>query len=422
MTDAFSAQQQIRQARKSFAAMAATYGMGVFNDSLFRQSAMLLAVAGDRAHLQGWITAAFALPFLLLASPAGWLADRFSKRRVVISAKALELLAMMCGAIAICAGNWPLLMVMVFTMGAQSCLFSPALNGSIPELYPASYVTRANARLKIVVTAMILAGIAASGQALSCRGAGWGGIGVGRLVVAGTVVVISLLGLLGSLGVPYRPPAAPHARPALTGPGDTFRQLAAISRDRLLSIVVAADVYVWFVGALLMPLINVLAMRQFGRGEDVAGYMVAGQVVGVAMGGLLGSRLAVGVRWHRVLPAGALGMGALLAAMGAVPMLPGGWRVGASFVILGLVGVMGGMFLIPCEAFVQVRPAKDRKGTVIAAVNFAVFGGILIGGLAANLLTEVMRLSPSAAMAGAGALSLATGVWLWRALAEEAVE
>ena len=36
--------REVRQARGKFASMVATYGLGVFNDSFFRQSAMLLAV------------------------------------------------------------------------------------------------------------------------------------------------------------------------------------------------------------------------------------------------------------------------------------------------------------------------------------------------------------------------------------------
>ena len=64
--------QQIRRARGKFAAMAASYSLGVFNDNFFRQSAMLLAIAAGRKHYQGWIALLFTLPYLLLAAPAGW--------------------------------------------------------------------------------------------------------------------------------------------------------------------------------------------------------------------------------------------------------------------------------------------------------------------------------------------------------------
>jgi len=60
---------------------------GVFNDSFFRQSAMLLAISEGARSKQGWIMALFTVPYLIVAAPAGWLADRFPKRGVVIAAK-----------------------------------------------------------------------------------------------------------------------------------------------------------------------------------------------------------------------------------------------------------------------------------------------------------------------------------------------
>ena len=95
-----------------------TQFMGAFNDNFFKQAACLLAIASGRAELQGYAGGLFALPFILFAAPAGFFADRFAKRNVVIAAKTLELAAMICGAIGMCIGNWPLILIMVFTMGA----------------------------------------------------------------------------------------------------------------------------------------------------------------------------------------------------------------------------------------------------------------------------------------------------------------
>ncbi len=405
----------IRRARGRFIAMAATYSLGVFNDSFFRQSAMLLAIGCGMKYMPGWIMAVFTVPYLLFASPAGWLADRFSKRHVVIGAKLLELLAMLLGAVGICAGNWWLIMAMVFVMGMQSCLFGPALNGSIPELYPASYVTKANAILKIAVTAAILLGVSAAGLALSFHGDGWAGISIGRLAVAAGAVAISLLGVAGSFGVPDRPAADPHVKFPWSGPLHTLRELALIRRDRLLAIVVSANVFLWFAGAMLIPLINLLAMKQFGCGEDIAGYMVAAEMVGVAAGGALGSMTAKGARWYRLFPFAIGGMGVSLLAVAALPLAPAAMRLPAAFLLLAVTGVFGGAVLIPCEAFVQMRPASNRKGAVIAATNFAVFSGIMLSGPAAN--ATVTALEAGSAMGLLGAAAVIAGLWLRLALA-----
>ena len=131
-----SLKERIRKGRAKFAAMAGTYFVGVFNDNFFKQAALLMAVAAGKSEIQGYATIIFTLPFIVFASQAGWCADRFSKRSVVIAAKLLELAAMIFGALGVLYGNWFLILVMLGIEGTQATIFSPALNGSIPELYP----------------------------------------------------------------------------------------------------------------------------------------------------------------------------------------------------------------------------------------------------------------------------------------------
>jgi len=409
--------EQIHQGRSKFASMAATYGLGVFNDSFFRESSILLALGAGLRHMQGWMMFVFALPYVLFAPWAGWLADRFPKRRVVIVAKWMELAAMLTGAVGICTLNWGFIFAMVFTMGLQSCLFSPALNGSIPELYPAVYVTKANAILKVTVTAMILAGISMAGVAQISEVESWGGIPLAQTSVAIAVVLIAAGGVFLSYGVPYRPAADPKAKFPVAGPWHTLREFARIKDDSLLAKVVSADVFVWFAGSMLFQFVRVMAIEQFGRGKPMAGYLVAAQTVGVAVGGIIGSRLAVGPRWHRILPIGLLAMAAPLLVMDCVPRWDDPNRLTASFVLLALAGVFGGMVLVPCEGFVQVRPAAHRKGAVLASVNFGIFFGILISGPLANLVGRLFVATRGLTLLGG--LTACFGLWLLRALRKE---
>ena len=406
--------QRVRRARGKFAAMATAYGLGVFNDSLYRQSAMLIAVAAGRSNIQGWTMFIFTLPYLIFASPAGWLADRFPKRRVVIGAKVMELVAMICGAVGICTGNWPLILVMVFVMAWQSCLFSPALNGSIPELYPAEYVTKANATLKVVVTPAIILGVGVASVVIANKTPGWAGVAVGRWGVAIAAVAVSALGVAASLFVASRPAASPSAPFPWRGPVNTLRELGRIYRDSLLRKVVIADVFVWSVGALLMMLVNRLVKDQLHLSEAVAGYLMAVEVIGIATGGLIGGRLAVGPRWHRILPVALALMGGLMIAASLTPLLPAAQMLSVFYVLMGMLGIAGGMCMIPCEAFVQVRAEPSRKGAVIASVNFVIFAGIALSGLVDIVLRAVLLPTQAFAVIGAAALVLAG--WLTWAL------
>ena len=150
----------------------------------------------------------------------------------------------------------------------------------------------------------------------------------------------------------------------------------------------------WFAGAFELPVINLLGETQFDVGKKVTSALVVSQLIGVAIGGLISSVLAKGERWYRFLPITGLGMAVSMVAMGFVPLLPGGhcWAAGA---LLLLIGIGGGMFMIPCEAYIQVRPRPAAKGKTISASNFTIFTGILISGPVYYLLNVNLKLKPT---------------------------
>lgn len=400
-----------------FVAMVAAYALGVFNDNYFKQVAILKAEYQELLWLKGLALGLFALPYLLFSAYAGWLADRFPKRNVIIGTKIWELAAMLTGAVGVLTGSWVLIIGMVFMMGFQSAVFGPALNGSIPELYPPCYVTRANAILKVFTTVAILLGMVAGGWCLSIDGTLFGQP-LKHVVIALTAVTVSVVGVVASFGVPRRPGADPTAPLPWAGPVETVKQLIRLRKDPILAKTVLADVFVWSIGALQLIIIPGVAKRQFGMGKATASNLMFALLVGIALGGSLAPKLAGGARWHRVLVPSAIAMGVLALAAPLVTILPVNEAVWAMALLLLLIGAAGGLFMIPCESFIQVRPAAEEKGTVIAATNFGIFAGIV---LAAGLNMRFDEtLTPTTFIALTGAVSIPVAIWLHFAFKGEA--
>ncbi len=402
---------QATKVRGRFVAMAGAYFMGTFNDNFFKQAVMLLAVTMGQERFQGFAGMAFTLPFMVFAAPAGWLADRFPKRQVVIAAKGVELLAAFIGAAGIISGHLWLMVGMVGLMGLQATFFSPALNGSIPELYPPSQVTKANALLRMIVTLGILAGITLSGVALDLKGVPLLGAPFGRGAVALAVILFAGIGLLVSFGIPARAAADPLRSFPWSGPLDTFRELGRIWKDHQLGRILVADVFIWAVGVFQLLIINTLGLREFQLGETRTSLLVAAQLLGLAGGSLLAARSAKGTQWFRVLVPAALAMGILMGFIAVIPALPRAAQVPLLYATIGLAGAAGGLFLIPCESFLQVRPAPERKGAVWASANFASFAGMAA---ASGLYIPLKSLRPTLAYGFLGLASLVFALWLMR--------
>ena len=182
-------------------ALGTSYALGTFNDNFFKQAGLLLAVTTGNAVFQSQVTFLFALPFVLFSAWSGWLADRFAKKSLVICAKTLELAAMLAGAWGMVTLDWNWMLAMTFCMGLSSTLFSPALNGSIPELFPVGQVPRINALFKLGTTASILFGVFLAGIALDQA---WieTAYPFGRWLVAILAVTVAAGGLVSTAFIP----------------------------------------------------------------------------------------------------------------------------------------------------------------------------------------------------------------------------
>lgn len=409
-------QEHIRQGRSKFIAMAATYFLGAFNDNFFKQAALLLAVSTTMTQLQGTATTLFALPFILFSAGAGWLADRYSKKHVVIGVKFLELLAMLVGAWGVITLQWTWILTMVFIMALQSTLFGPAINGSIPELYPSVYVTKANAVLKLVTTLAILLGIALAGIALD-RGSPADNYYAGRLVVGGGVVLVALIGVLCSFGVVKRPAQGSKTPFPWMGPWHSACDLWRLRQDRPLLLAIMGDAFFYFMASLVVLVINTLGIQQLGYSSTLTSLLIVALMVGICIGSFLAARLTRVDRWTHVLMPSALGLGGGLLVSGLTPFLPAYLQLPVLFIALTVSGCCGGVFIIPQSSFIQVRPADHERGRVISVSNFSAFSGILLSGQLFTLLNATV--SPAWAMVVCGGLAVVAGLVFGQLLTRE---
>jgi acyl-[acyl-carrier-protein]-phospholipid O-acyltransferase/long-chain-fatty-acid--[acyl-carrier-protein] ligase len=401
--------------------MAGVYFFGCLNDNFYRQSAMILAVAAGMAQKQSYILFLFTLPFIIFASYAGFLADRFSKRSVVIAARLFAVLIFIFGAVGLFMMSWPIALIAVFIMGVQATILSPAINGSIPELYPPEYVVTANGIFCVVNNAAILLGIAGAGIVLDADANGAHGyIPIGRDMAGGLVLIGALTALAVSAFVPKFPAAAPKAKFPWRGPVESLVTLIQTRRDALLAQSIFVKAFFWFAGSLQILIITPLGLTQFGLTKTDTSLMIVVELVGIGIGGLITPLFSKGEKWHRVLVPSSMIMAGSMLAVAAVPYMPAAAREIVVVAALAIMGIAGGILSIPVTSFVQVRPAPELKGRMIAASNLADFTGILLSS-AVFYIFNLLCIKPSNCFAIEAFMVAAVAGWLFFALRKESI-
>lgn len=362
-----------------------TQFLGALNDNLFKLLVSFFLIrrlgAEHSSSVSGIAGILFALPFLLFTPAAGVLADRYSKRAVLIAAKALEILLMVFGVAAFFAGVPLLLYIALFLMSAQSALFGPAKYGIIPELVERGHLSQANSRLVAWTYLAIVAG--SFGAPVAVRAVG------NRLPVAAVFcVAIAVLGYFASLGIGRTAPSGSVRKPSWFFLSDVLRPLRSIRGDRHLVQAIWASAYFSLIGAFLQLNLIPYGLHQLGLNEVDSGFLFLGAAAGIGLGSTLAGRLSGRNVEFGILPLGALGLALATLRLGSAVRLP------EAAVLIVAAGFFAGLYLVPLEAFIQLRCPKDRLGEVQGAAGFLGWIGVL-GAALLILLFKSLGLSPA---------------------------
>lgn len=370
----------------SFGGLLITQLLTAVNDNVFRW--LVIGIAKDyvtqenvsRVLTAG--TACFVVPYLLLAAPAGYLADRFSKRNVIVACKAAEILIMGLGVLAIHLENVWFLFTVVAMLGCHSALFAPAKMGSIPEMLKPQHISAANGLWGLATVAATCIGSALGGILRDVAGfKGTGNIKPIAVVVLG----VAILGLVASLAIKRLAVGNPNRPIPWNAAVQTWRDLRLLASRRALLRVTIGMVFFWGVGALAQLNIDQLAFEGGGLSESAKNPLLIALVIGVGVGSVLAGLWSGGRVELGILPLGALGVAGSALLLFTVPgTIIGGdakaWTAGFVWAcaLLFSLGTSAGLFSVPLEAYMQHRSDPQARGSILSAANFLIFSGMLL--------------------------------------------
>lgn len=364
-----------------------TQFQGAFSDNALKWLVVFPVLASvvlsetDKEGFASHASQLFAIPFLLFATVGGWMADRFSKRSVMIGVKLGEIAIMLFAAFALKLEMQSLQLAAICLMGVHSTIFAPAKYGIMPEVLPTAKLSAGNGILELLTFIGIILGTFAGGwlaESLEHREM-WSGI---------LLAVLAGVGVITSLGVAKVPAADPGKKLNLNIIGEIWSNFRIMKQDRDLWRANWGNTAFFFVAALVQLNLALYAHKVFHLKPTEQAWLQAALSLGIGVGSMLAGRLSRGRIEYGLIP-----VGAVLMALGSVAL---GWPgVEKSIFVsaLALLGVGGGLFIVPVVSVLQHSPSADIRGAVQGAASWLSWIGIAVAAQMLTLLSGAAHFS-----------------------------
>lgn len=381
-----------------FGALNGTQILGAMNDNIFKLLIVYCFISVDGEASSNIILAAvgalYVIPFLLLSSTAGTMADRFSKRTIIVAVKCAEVVVMSLGMFSFYLASKALALCSLFLLACHSTLFAPCKYGIVPEIVPPEKISKANGLLTSCTYGAIIVGTFLASFLTDISSHNF-------MIASSAAIFFALLGLIFSLYIPKTPSAGSEKEISPRFISELFCNLKLIVKQPSLLSAVLGSAFFLFVGSYTQLNMIPFAIDALQLSDVQGGYLFLLTALGIGGGSLLAGKLS--------------GKGVEL---GLVPI--GGAGIALSFFLLSfctqhlfieillitLIGVCGGFYLVPLDTYIQVASPKTLRGQVIATTNFLGFFGVLCSAAMLYFLSEIIGLKASTGFFVMGILSL----------------
>ncbi|WP_371186434.1 MFS transporter [Thalassotalea maritima] len=336
------------------------------------------------------LNALILLPFILLFSPSGYLSDKYPKPQIMRVSAIVAVIATSLITICYWQGWFVPAFIMTLIMGIQSALYSPAKYGYVKELLGVSLLAKGNAVVQAVTIVSILSGtLVFSGlfewllaaQATPEAGA------VDEASILQSVVVLAWVFVLLSLLEWYFARQLP-----ITTTRDDSQKLelkrylkGGYLRDNLKLIRSKHSIWLAILGLSMFWSVSQVMLATFPAfAKDVLNetntFVIQGIMACTGVGIVIGSVLSANASKNYIelgfVPIAALSFATLLVS---ITLLDTAHSMAIVFLLLG---ISGGLFIIPLNALMQYHVGDNQLGRVLAGNNWvqnvAMLSGLLL--------------------------------------------
>jgi MFS family permease len=351
----------------------------------------------------GLLMVARFLPSFIFGSLSGVLADRFSRRSIMIVSDLLRALVVLGFLFVRRADQLWVIYVLTVAQLALSTFFEPAKTAAIPSIVSDRELVAANAISAVTWSAMLTIGAAIGGIVT-----GWFGTNVAFILDALTYLLSAVL--IASIRVPKRPPREKSKLTVsrLLGIRETIEGARYVKRrPRVLALLLVKPA--WGLGGGILTLLAVFGEKIFPVGGSPAtgiGVLFAARGIGTAVGPIVARRIS-GEGKKRMLNSIGIAFligGVFYMAFGAATSFV------LALIVLGIAHCGGSILWVFSTVLLQREVADSFRGRVFATELALLTLTMAVSNYATGEMVDRFGLSPRVVAIALGALFLLPGV------------
>ncbi|MFT7631686.1 MAG: MFS family permease [Mariniblastus sp.] len=392
---------------KGFFSLLGVSFFGAANDNILKQVLVFMVAAGGvwenrlGAGSIGTVSLVLTIPFIFLSGYAGQIADKFSKRNVILWVKIAEIPIAIIALCGLFFGSFWLSLLALFLLAVQSSFYGPAKFGIIPEIVESNRLSHANGMINALSNIAIILGSLIAGpladlyyplikesELAVAVGSVDGTAGPEsittpnatdandvlepvmvpdpsrepqRLPVGLVLVGVSIVGVLMALRMPKMKAVNPDLKFSSDFLGPHIRTFKDANRPLLVVMFSWSGFYL--IGQLALMILAGLT-EPLGVSYKAMSLLIGLLAISIGIGSCTVAYLSGKTIRPYFSLLGAIGMTISFAVMGLAPL---------NYTLLGvlvfLVGIFAGFYIVPLQALLQYLSPSDERGRFFGTAN-----------------------------------------------------
>ncbi|MFY9589981.1 acyl-[ACP]--phospholipid O-acyltransferase [Rickettsia endosymbiont of Halotydeus destructor] len=354
---------------------------GCLNDNILKNALIILITYGLSNHLSEYsnilvlvANTIFVLPFIIFASIAGQVADKYERSYLVKIIKSCEIAIIGLAIYGFLHNSLLLLLLSICFMGIHSTFFGPIKYSVLPDHLNKDELLGANGFVEAGTFISIFIGtIIGSYYTINSN----------FIILA--LVIVAILGLVTSFFAPKSNNANPDIKINFNIINESLNMLKYAKAKKQVYLAILGISWFWFIGAAIIAQIPLLAKETFGADANVANLFLAIFSLGVGVGSFWCSKIFENEITTKYVFISALGISIFgidlffASRISAIRYEPEqlkniliflskihNWRI---VIDLFFIAAIGGLYIVPLFAVLQYFTSPAHRSRIIAVNN-----------------------------------------------------